>query len=810
MANVGVVRGLKSTIAYVVENRLNFHRIESVEWWALAVSNSKAVDGFLGAAPNNGETLLQLVLDNAVEQDEDEHEGARESYASFIRYHPEVNVNQRLDMLRTTLMRFRETTQDKDIFDALGIPQYIGNTYWAYAHLPLNAHSIVQVGNASDVVKLQILQRAAYGVAANITLDTVMLVDTAVPADVDVFIQHIAIEGVTLPLDDRHICTLPIDRFPVHENLVPVSKGAGYCIYLTQGETKSVMLLDNTKLRVRSMLGVEEKAMPDVAPRVYQQLFIRTLAHKDITTGESLPNVIVQIAVVDPIFGTLYDYVYRAQRSEEEVDVDLREVVDVLLWFTGKHMQHGNLSSRRVLRVKEGWFFLDYRSFVANTLHKYESKRGWLATAPQLRFPLWDGLCLFVDLYHEAIKRNSRMHKKLLDVHYQDLLTRRGDGSERMLKKAVSKSANEIRFVLRVGNFGVTVETYLIAAGGSRSEPSVVHKPGEVLKVPMKMMKVFVPTKYFSRNDLDVGNMLGAGTYGCVFALTNKGRPEDAAWVAKITTLPNERNNAEYFVQAAAARRNLAPVVHDYFTVSDYVTSDFRYKITHTNIVCIVMARYDITLHSVIYGGVGGVFSIDTVNAAVLSAFKLIRDFGAAGFMHRDLRCDNIMVKDVGKESMQTRVIDFGMARHENIHNVIRWDVDGPHDKRFVEDMDPTDLSWLKMPPLCPSKVYDLISLLVSVCYQLNVLWDREVEAERQRITRIWEFVVAECLDVVRDASSKDNDAAYIESLEVNVSTPETVASTTLVYVEKVGDGLTYRTEHDTEDFDMSGKRKLI
>ena len=600
-----------------------------------------------------------------------------------------------------------------------------------------------------------------------------------------------------LQLDALRSCWLNAQDVADYGQLSVVGIYSCYAIYLSEDREKSLILLDPQRISISEIFGTRATRIVGNVPRVHRSLNVC------VTTTTS-PSTTISLVVTDPIFSTLSSYLVNDEMTIEDKMAAMRAAFTMTTHMSNHKVLHGNALTSFFLQTKEGWFLSDYRDTKVVTnekvyaLHRRQQQiRSWIDGTPSWYNQHWDTICLYIDA-HEQFKHDSAYGRRVMAV----CTGRKCRGDNYAFHSEFDEHTSSVQFTLTMGSEKAAEERMTVTIDKQLAAPRVEWQRDLCVSVVVSELQLLIPKSRMSECGYTLGERLGSGTYSYVFALEGE---QYRGQVMKITSAEKAKFGVEYRLHKMAADHGHAAKIHDYFTVVDYLTVQdgvmTTSKLTHEDIVCIVMDRCDKTLRDYLddAGCEANTTTLDSTKDVLIGAFEKVRDFARSGFMHRDLKGNNIMVDE---QTGQAVIIDFGMARHATIGNIVRFDqlytMVGSH----YDDLSDRDDSWMELPPICPSFIYDLLTLYVDLCLFLRLFYRDEVKnvARRSYIKELQRCMITDVLTLIRDASSDSYDA-HLESATVNDN--DTV---TFVYIEKVGDAV-YRTVMNTGQHTFANKR---
>lgn len=607
-------------------------------------------------------------------------------------------------------------------------------------------------------------------------------------------------EQKRMQLDVDRYCFLD-ERYTLeHGNMKLICAGEGYSIHLSENGNSSVILCDADVITLQSLFVSPELCNGNNNPRVFSEHKLPgtlSFSMDDIERGDEAGRIVnLLIITTEAIDTTLADLLTSSDVEKEEKVRVLDIVFEMTETMAQRNIQHGDVITQNILRSVHGWFIVDGRLLQKVRGGDYVQFNGGL---PSVHVRSWDTITLCIDV-HEKLNYSTEHRKEIMDVFYPKI--KFYNDNARFEASTYSADESICKFRVSIGNSNVVIETLVVVINGA-ADTTVEWQRDMCVKTVIGEHAFYIPPAIFTERNIVIKEKLGSGVNSYVYVAG-----QDGSQVAKITDSKDEAAHVEHRLQSLAASYGYSPKVHDYFSIRSYAGMTVKRRSYINELVCVVMDRYDMTLYDYIDDAIyyAAETNFNEVKALLLKVFTMVRDFAGAGFMHRDLKGDNIVVRDDS-----AAIIDFGLARHVSIVNPI-YDADrftSDSTANATEDLTPNDPSWISLPPLCNSRIYDLISLYVAICYSVNTSWTTYTSPEQKKvIVALKDLLLTDILDVLQMASCASYDA-YFERVFVNRDRKDVLISVTLVYVEKVKTRF-YRTVIDTSLVNFANKRVRV
>ncbi len=566
--------------------------------------------------------------------------------------------------------------------------------------------------------------------------------------------------------------------------------GDCYSVHLSEDRRVSVILCDDDSMDLETLFIQASLCGGEHRPRVLSECRIPGVRTKKLDDSESTADVI--FAVTEPIVTSLSTYLKNPAEPSEDKTLVLRGIFKLLERMATLKIQHGAVTTQNILRSRSGWFIVDRRILQ----HCKQEYTQYLYDQPCLYVQSWDTICLYIDT-HEQLKFDAAYRRKVLGPLYPEVKI--SNRNAVFTPKTRTDDESILKFVVDVGNSDVLLETLTATIDVSARSIDMTWTRDLCVETMIERVHYYIPKETLTNRGIHIGRKLGHGANSYIYIV----EPGDR--VLKLTDTDDDRINIEHRLQDLAHSYGYAPKIHDYFLVNKYA-SELSGDGLADNLVGIVMERYTKNLRDCIIDAIHQSTHIKETKEVIMQAFSLVRDFARAGFMHRDLRGDNIVVRHDG-----VAIIDFGMARYVTIPNPIG----DPEQCKFnaqihaAEDLLPTNPSWLKLPALCMSYIYDLMCLYIDTCRLINIYWSLSKDHEEKKfIAELRTYMIEDVLDLLKSTSCPTL-STYFDKVVVNDSRPGTYLSVTLVYVEKVLERA-YQTTIDTSLYDFHDKRMRI
>lgn len=739
-----IIESIKDAIRWVTtdEQRLDLLAIDDKGWWLQAVSSRRDYLKYLHSSPEKGRTLLKYIVDRSSLVDVDR----RNIISKYLQRTKQCKLlYERLVIMKSVLLRYRK--KEKTI-------------------------------TCEDDATSRLRLKDVYTKIMN---------------------NHLQQQQQRVRLDTTRCCFISKHHLRAYGKMTLICTGDGYSVHLSEDRKASIVLCDTESIDLKHLFIPAKLCGGEHVPRVLSEHLLPNVLttcllnerRSDDDDDDDNRVITASLTITEPIISSLSSFLRNRDEQIDTKTAALRTAFTITEKMASWNVQHGALSTRNILQSNSGWFIIDRRTLQIAK----ETYTQYLHDQPCLYVKSWDTYCLYIDS-HEQLKYDC-VHRKLV-VGPLYPLVKLFNGNAKFTPRAKNADETLLEFTIDVGNSNVILETLTATIDTFASEVDMSWSRDLCVKTVINGSYCYIPREIFLDKDIEIGEKLGCGTNSYVYNVIASNN------IAKLT---ENENDIERRLQDLAYAYGYAPKINAYFSIGRYAGVSSADRVID-NIACIVMEQCDATLRETITCAIKrhSVQDLTDIQSTLSQAFRLVRDFAKTGFMHRDLRCDNIMIKNG-----YPTIIDFGMARHTTIHNSIHNPNYIPNpDVEAAKDLTVNDLSWIGIPALCLSYIYDLLSLYIDVCLLINMYWrlsnTDEGEPRRQFLAQLRQFMISDILEILQSASCNQFDA-YFDQVQVNEPKTDAYLSVTFVYVEKVKKRI-YQTVIDTSLINFLNKRQ--
>lgn len=748
MASIGVVSIIREALKLRYAAVSNIY---DVRWWAFAVSGEHRYDMVLRAEPEYGASLAVHLFGVSSYKhtrfiDYLDKEGGREQsvdarlgqIALYLREDLTHNKYDRLTSLAVLLNRWNASAYNWTTAPASSSSSSSSSSKGLTMVLP---------GFNTDLASA--LRRRFRDIDARALVDPARQVRETYTTDDSGYAED------TVQLNSVDACRLPRDVAQRYSGLRLVADTHLYALYRNPKTGQGVVFHERSDYEPRNFVYEYPTALNIRQPRLHA---VEVTVARDAEDDNE--RLTVCIVTIDAFAMTLKAAV---SGSESRAASFIERALYAIREFGGS-FTHNNLTLENVLIVDDrndeqgvDVVIIDYSKVRKNerAAMKREFEARVLSGAPGLDVTKynehWDAFALFVQLFFEY-PRESQLGHTVTEV-FRKYVNDNGLYNVYTLD-AVLNNPNDVALRFNVVEHGrrgkrITVRIdYPPLVGTPKLRVKASKDEQASQTVDYRGKKLQIQTTKLVRRGMSLGQRLGSGAFGVVFEVEGAER-----MVAKLT----EYSKTEVQMQRAAASKGLAPTVYFKFSVKVESVDYSAATAFVTRLMIIVMERMDMRLIDVVKGP--SALTALQARQVIDTTFTVVRAFGDAGFMHHDLKTDNVMVNvEEGGAAFVVKIIDFGKVWYAGDDGSINygWFVD---DEGKSEPMPLyfNSARWIGMSLTKRSNIYDTMALYMSICNNLRfrAMLDRIAKAPVD--DDLWTFLTHERWRVLFTRKTRDD-----------------------------------------------------
>ena len=587
-----------------------------------------------------------------------------------------IDADERLEYLKTILQRGVTASE----------PVLTKSTWTTRG--PLNAKYLVDVGvevNDHDTRLVDLLTSVGVTVG-NSTASSVAPLVEEVEEDTSEFDHTLVLPWFEARVSNR-IYEKYVNTTTIYEDKVYTLKRLN-----TTGEGVLICLEKNRVFDDFYYNGGDAELIPQATIRV-----IDNPVCVDVSTGEKHRMV---FAIFDKIKGTLGSVLKSAFRVNEREDL-MDRVIDAIQGYSAKLM-HGSLSQKDILVTED--------DRVIFTNFKHASHIGGYEEHPQLRAWVasgyladWDMVCLFSEFFMNDASDLS--YADFIFTYVFNTFKRRTAGTN--ILKPVLRGFN-VTMKFNVTQHSVISAKYVVSTKvGERTislsggDPHVTN----VYNFRHRSQRYTLDISLLTEQGIKLGSKLSNGSYGTVHKIGSRR-------VAKLGKI----KKTERLVQMEAARLGFAPTIHGFFELP-VLSIDDNAPITSkaSKMPVLIMDAMTMTVEDYLK-------ALSTTEDDAITVLNRLYDvvtrFAQAGFMHHDLKLDNVMIKKRRKAPPEVYIIDYGKAWYAGVKQQLPYGTFLREDGTTkIKSSKFNVVAWMNYAtPRNASKLYDGMCLFKEIC----------------------------------------------------------------------------------------------
>ncbi len=472
-------------------------------------------------------------------------------------------------------------------------------------------------------------------------------------------------------------------------------------------------------------------------------------------------------ATFDEIAGT-FEEVFR--RSDNSTRSNLCSRVYNIV-KKNNDIMHGAVDPRSILVTSDGKpLFTNFSNM---------SRIGGNDKPPKIRMwyadgyvPEWDAVC-----FASSMLQRFYTDEYVRGKFFRDL-QRRAKNSYACIKnvRVDGNSGNfSIDFVLTHGE--TAIDTYTITIS-DESRQLTLENPIQRHHFAFRQgaMSFTIDVGELVSLGYTIGDGISSGSYGNVFSIASS-----SGLTPRIVKL-GVIQEAEHIVQMKASELGFAPKIHGFYQlpiVSKRGDASARYTRT---MPALIMDAMDMTVET--YMGDPSITSAQLI-AFMKKLFDVVTLFGMAGFMHHDLKTDNVMILRESNPALTPKIfiIDYGKAWYAGADRSTPYgQYVKPNGDMISYPWNFNNVAWMGHGMARNvSAIYDRMTLFFSITRQLRHIRER---MNRRRQDHI--ILTQEVLQTIHDEILMTDVVGIDETTEVKVrSWNKTTGAVILTYIER-------------------------